>query len=95
MSLDRIRWLVPTESIDEFVDLWVMETKRNVPNRDAMINVAAELLRPNGRRRIDQRPKFALQRPMISLGAHSEYRYLLLRHAFDRKVHKISSKIAL
>ncbi len=42
MSLDRIRWLVPTESIDEFVDLWLMETKRNVPNRDAMINVAAD-----------------------------------------------------
>jgi hypothetical protein len=39
-SVDRIRWLVPTESIDEFVDLWSAETKRQVPNRKATINVA-------------------------------------------------------
>ena len=38
--VDRIRWLVPTESIDEFVGLWSLETKRNVPNRAAIINVA-------------------------------------------------------
>ncbi len=39
-SVDRIRWLVPTESIDEFLDLWTAETKRSVPNRWAMVNVA-------------------------------------------------------
>jgi hypothetical protein len=39
-SVDRIRWLVPTESIDEFVALWSAETKRQVPNRKATINVA-------------------------------------------------------
>lgn len=39
-GVDRIRWLVPTESIDEFVDLWSAETKRHVPNRTARINVA-------------------------------------------------------
>src|SRR5579871_1818376 len=38
--VDRLRWLVPTESIDEFVDLWALETKRSVPNRRATINVA-------------------------------------------------------
>ena len=39
-GVDRIRWLVPTESIDEFLDLWSAETKRSVPNRTATINVA-------------------------------------------------------
>jgi len=39
-GVDRIRWLVPTESIDEFLDLWSAETKRRVPNRTAMVNVA-------------------------------------------------------
>jgi hypothetical protein len=38
--VDQIRWLVPTDSIDEFVDLWSAETKRQVPNRKATINVA-------------------------------------------------------
>ena len=32
-GVDRIRWLVPTELIDEFLDLWSAETKRRVPNR--------------------------------------------------------------
>ena len=39
-GVDQIRWLVPTESIDEFVYLWSAETKRGVPNRTAMVNVA-------------------------------------------------------
>jgi hypothetical protein len=39
-GVDRIRWLVPTESIDEFLDLWSAETKRRVHNRWAMVNVA-------------------------------------------------------
>ncbi len=37
-GVDRIRWLVPTESIDAFLDLWSAETKRRVPNRTAMVN---------------------------------------------------------
>ena len=41
-SLDRLRWLVPSESIDEFVDLWAVEVRRDVPNRSARINVAPE-----------------------------------------------------
>src|SRR5271166_2239116 len=40
--IDRIRWLVPTESIDDFVSLWTLETKRNVPNRTTTINIAPE-----------------------------------------------------
>jgi hypothetical protein len=39
-SVDRIRWLAPTDSIDEFVDLWSVENKRTVPNRRAAINIA-------------------------------------------------------
>lgn len=41
-SLDRIRWLVPTKSIDDFVDLWAIESKRDVPNRRSNVNVAPE-----------------------------------------------------
>jgi len=41
-SLDRIRWLVPTESIDEFLDLWTIETKRSVPSRSVSLNIALE-----------------------------------------------------
>ena len=40
-GVDRIRWLVPTELIDAFLDLWSAETKRRVPNRTAMVNVAS------------------------------------------------------
>jgi hypothetical protein len=39
-SVERLRWLVPTECIDEFVDLWSAETKRNIPNRTATVNVS-------------------------------------------------------
>jgi hypothetical protein len=39
-ALARVRWLVPTEKIDEFVDLWSLETKRNVPNRTQNVNIA-------------------------------------------------------
>jgi hypothetical protein len=38
--IGRVRWLVPTESIDEFVKLWSLETKRWLPNATRRINVA-------------------------------------------------------
>lgn len=40
VSVDRIRWLVPAELIDDFLDLWSAEMKRSVPNRWARVNVA-------------------------------------------------------
>lgn len=39
-SLDMIRWVVPTEFIDDFVDIWAIENRRYVPARDAVVNVA-------------------------------------------------------
>jgi hypothetical protein len=38
--IDRIRWLVPTERIDEFSMLWSMETGKNIPFAAHMQNVA-------------------------------------------------------
>jgi Sulfotransferase family len=38
--LDRIRWLVPTECIDEFSMLWSMETGKHIPFASHMQNVA-------------------------------------------------------
>jgi Sulfotransferase family len=40
--VDRIRWLVPTESIDEFVGLWEIESRRIVPNKTESVNIAPE-----------------------------------------------------
>ena len=37
-------------------------------------------------RLVDQRPQFALQRPMVGFGAFTQPPYLVLWHAFDRKV---------
>ena len=39
-SLDRVRWLVPTEAIDEFVPLWEAETGRRVTNSALSVNHA-------------------------------------------------------
>ncbi len=39
-ALVKVRWLVPTEKIDEFVELWSFEMKRNVPNRTQNVNIA-------------------------------------------------------
>lgn len=39
-SSELVRWLVPTESIDDFVALWSIETKRVVPNPTASLNHA-------------------------------------------------------
>lgn len=38
--LDRVRWLVPTECIDEFVPLWEQDTGRRVTNPGLSINHA-------------------------------------------------------
>lgn len=40
--VDRIRWLVPTESIDEFVGFWEIENSRIVPNKTESVNIAPE-----------------------------------------------------
>lgn len=40
--INRIRWLVPTESIDEFVGLWEIDSRRTVANKSESINVAEE-----------------------------------------------------
>lgn len=39
-ALDKIRWLVPTESIDEFTRLWALETKYPVADFAATVNAA-------------------------------------------------------
>jgi hypothetical protein len=41
-SIDRLRWLVPTEAIDEFIILWSLETKRPVPSNRNKVNLAPE-----------------------------------------------------
>jgi hypothetical protein len=55
--------------------------------------VNCELARRPGRL-IDQRPQFALRRPMVGLDAFAQPSHLLLRHALDRKVRN-PPKIAL
>ena len=39
-ALDRNRWVVPTESIDEFTVLWSLENRRYVTNGNISINIA-------------------------------------------------------
>jgi len=39
-ALDRIRWIVPTRSIDEFTTLWSLETQITVPQNQILTNVA-------------------------------------------------------
>jgi Sulfotransferase family len=39
-GLDRIRWLVPTNSINEFIPLWSIENRISVPNRFEDVNRA-------------------------------------------------------
>lgn len=39
-ALDRVRWLVPTEALDEFVLLWSRETGHHVPAAGLVVNVA-------------------------------------------------------
>ncbi len=39
-ALDRIRWLVPTEALDEFVLLWSHETRRHVRAAGFVTNIA-------------------------------------------------------
>jgi len=39
-SLNRVRWCVPTESIDEFLSLWSIENRTHVPNTQESINIA-------------------------------------------------------
>src|SRR5271170_4264505 len=76
-----------TLSVTVFAD----EPRRFVPPReieaahsgDDFVN-AKPARRPG--RLVDQRPQFALQRPMVGFGAFAQPPQLLLRHAFDRKV---------
>ncbi len=39
-ALDKIRWLVPTQSVDEFTRLWSLETKHPVADFASCVNVA-------------------------------------------------------
>lgn len=39
-AVERVRWLVPTEAVDEFVLLWSRETGRHVPAAGFVTNVA-------------------------------------------------------
>jgi hypothetical protein len=39
-GIERVRWLVPTEQIDEFSTLWSIEARREMPYASANINVA-------------------------------------------------------
>jgi len=74
-SLARIRWLVPTDSIDDFVDLWTLETKRNVPNRKTSINVAP----PEKEADLEEARAAILARPHLNA-----YDQLLYQIAVDR-----------
>lgn len=38
--IDRVRWCVPTENIDEFIPLWSIESRRWVPNAAHRLNVS-------------------------------------------------------
>lgn len=38
--LNRVRWCVPTESIDEFLSIWSIENRTHVPNSQESINIA-------------------------------------------------------
>jgi hypothetical protein len=40
-ALDRIRWIVPTDLIDEFITLWTLENRLTVPYGNVYINVAS------------------------------------------------------
>jgi hypothetical protein len=39
-AMDRLRWLVPSEQIDEFTMLWSIENKRPVPSAATSVNLA-------------------------------------------------------
>jgi hypothetical protein len=39
-SIDRVRWCVPTESIDEFINIWSVENRMDVPNTQESLNFA-------------------------------------------------------
>ena len=41
-AVDRLRWLVPTESIDQFVGLWSVEVGRRAPSPPLRLNVAPD-----------------------------------------------------
>ncbi len=73
--LDRIRWLVPTELIDEFVGLWAIELKRDVPTRAANINVA-----PEGGAEVAEARAAILARP--DLYAYDQLLYRIARDRF-------------
>src|SRR5258708_4747316 len=58
------------------------ETESAYPGDDFVNSKPAR--RP--RRLVDQRPQFALQRPMVGFGAFAQPPHLFFWHAFDRKV---------
>ena len=82
-SLDRIRWLIPTELIDEFLDLWSIETNRNVPSRSVSLNVALESSAEvaEARSALSARPHLHLYDSLlyhIAKERHAEYRRAII-----------------
>jgi hypothetical protein len=76
-----------TLSVTVFAD----EPRRFVPSREIEARDPGDDFvnpQPTWRRRslVDQRPQFALQRPMVSFGALAQPPDLVFRHAFDREI---------
>jgi hypothetical protein len=44
-ALARVRWVVPTESIDEFMTFWALDTRTNVPTTELYVNVTKKDVR--------------------------------------------------
>ena len=85
---DRIRWLVPTELIDEFLDLWSAETKRTVPNRWAMVNAAPPEAAEDRERGI------IAVRAMPHLYAYDQLLYQMARMRFAEYRQEVAELIA-
>jgi hypothetical protein len=86
-SLERIRWLVPTESIDEFVNLWALESKRDVPNKTERVNIAP-----------DSGPEVAEARAAIQarpdLYAYDQLLYRIARDRFEAYRREMAELVA-
>jgi hypothetical protein len=83
--IDKIRWLVPTESIDEFVTLWSLEMGRHVPSPNQTRNVA-----PRG----DQQDfLFGIVQSMPWLYASDLLLWQIAKEKFDRYRQHVLDKV--
>lgn len=87
-GVDRIRWLVPTKSIDAFLDLWSAETKRRVPNRTAMVNVASS------KEDVDRARAIVAVRARPHLYAFDQLLYQIAGTRFAEYRHEVEELIA-